>query len=132
MRTRRGHTVGACAAARPPRARIERKAGWMIERPLLLEATRMVATSWTGRPPTGIDRVCHAYARHFGPRAQAVIQHRGVARILSPRDSDDLFALLSDRAGGFRRRFAAFAPRAWAAARSRVDGQGAFYLNVSH
>jgi glycosyltransferase involved in cell wall biosynthesis len=104
----------------------------MIDRPLLLEATRMVATRWTGRSPTGIDRVCDAYARRFGARAQAVIQHRGVARILSPRHTDDLFALLADRAGGFRRRFAAFAPRAWAAARSRVDGQGAFYLNVSH
>jgi glycosyltransferase involved in cell wall biosynthesis len=104
----------------------------MIERPLLLEATRMVATRWTGRSPTGIDRVCHAYARHFGARAQAVIQHRGVARILSPRHSDDLFALLDDGAAGFRRRFAALAPRAWAAARGRVDGRGAFYLNVSH
>jgi glycosyltransferase involved in cell wall biosynthesis len=104
----------------------------MIERPFLFETTRMIATSWAGRSPTGIDRVCHAYLRHFGSRAQAVVQHRGMFRILSARHSDELFAMLGDADAATRPRIAAFALRAWLEGRSRADGNGAVYLNVSH
>ncbi len=104
----------------------------MIERPFLFETTRMIATRWSGKSPTGIDRVCHAYLDHFGPRAQAVVQHRGVFRILSVRHSDELFAMLTDAEGATRRKIAAFALRAWFEGRARADGGGATYLNVSH
>lgn len=104
----------------------------MIERPFLFEATRMIARSWTGKSPTGIDRVCNAYLRHFGPRAQAVVQHRGVSRILSAQHSDELFAMLGDMGGTIRRRMMGFAPRAWVEGVAREDAGGAIYLNVSH
>ena len=41
--------------------------------PLLLDVTRLIWRRWKGRLPTGIDRVCLAYLRHFGGRAQAVV-----------------------------------------------------------
>lgn len=104
----------------------------MIQRPFLFETTRMIATNWAGKSPTGIDRVCHAYLRHFGPRAQAVVQHRGLFRILSARHSDELFAMLEDANGATRPQITGFALRAWGEGRSRGDGGGAIYLNVSH
>ena len=92
----------------------------------------MIATHWAGRSPTGIDRVCQAYLRHFGPRAQAVVQHRGMFRILSARHSDELFAMLGKAQQVTRAKIAAFAMRSWFEGRSRADGEGAVYLNVSH
>ena len=60
---------------------------------ILLDVTRLVSLAWTKRRSTGIDRVCEAYARHFAPRARAVVQHRGVVKVFSRRDSDTLFWL---------------------------------------
>lgn len=104
----------------------------MIKRPFLFEATRMIARVWTGRSPTGIDRVCHAYLHNFGPRSQAVVQHRGVFRILSERHSDELFGMLADANGATRPGIAGLAFRAWAEGRGRSSGGRAIYLNVSH
>lgn len=104
----------------------------MADQPLLLDCTRIVARRWANRQPSGIDRVCDAYLAHFAPRAQAVVQYRGKARILSGRHSQRLFALLTGQEAGFRQRFARFAPRAFAASSSRPQISGATYLNVSH
>src|SRR5690606_4450986 len=68
----------------------------------------------------------------FGPRAQAVVQHRGVVRILSTRHSDELFAMLDDIEGKRRQRIVSLALRAWHEATPHRDSGGAVYLNVSH
>ncbi len=104
----------------------------MIDRPFLLDVSRLVWRSWSRRLPTGIDRVCYAYLQNFAERALAVVQHRGVARVLTPRHSDELFETLQMPDTDFRARLAALAPRALACAPRRIDGQGAFYLNVGH
>ncbi|WP_125945566.1 glycosyltransferase family 1 protein [Sphingomonas sp. ABOLG] len=111
----------ALAAARPPP-----DAG----RALLLDVTRLIACCWTGRLPTGIDRVCYAYLHHYAGRASAVIQHRGFIRVLDRRHTDALFDLLRDRRRGFQARIAAFAPRALAA--GSAPPPGATYVNVGH
>lgn len=98
--------------------------------PLLLDCTRMVATGWSGRMPTGIDRVCDAYRNHFAPQAQAVVQVRGYARVLSPDHSARLFDLLESPGASFRRHFAALASRVLA--RGMAEPNPALYLNVSH
>lgn len=103
-----------------------------IERPYLLDVTRLVARSWTRRLPTGIDRVCYAYLRHFAAKAHLVVQHRGAFRILTQRHSDTLFAMLAGDDAAFRRRLMRFAPKALAAGASGVDGDGMIYINVSH
>lgn len=101
--------------------------------PLLLDCTRMVAQHWLRRMPSGIDRVCDAYARHFAPRAQAVVQVRGRARVLSRGQSERLFDLLQAPGNSFRRSFAALAARACTAGPWRGAGDTkAIYLNVSH
>ena len=108
--------------------------------PVLLDCTRMVATAWAGRMPTGIDRVCDAYRAHFAERAQAVVQVHGCARVLSPGQSARLFDLLDAPAASFRGRFAALAARALATRPGLaqpdhgpgVEPQAALYLNVSH
>ena len=103
-----------------------------MQRPYLFEATRLISRSWTRRLSTGIDRVCYAYLDHFGSRAQAVVQHRGVVRILTPQHSDRLFAMLQAPDADFRSKMMAFGPRAMVSGRSLVDGAGAIYINVSH
>lgn len=104
--------------------------------PVLLDCTRMVATGWSGRMPTGIDRVCEAYRGHFAARAQAVLQVRGRARVLSPGQSARLFDLFDAPGGSFRRRFAALAGRVLATGSAGANGANgagpALYLNVSH
>lgn len=104
----------------------------MADRPFLLDVSRLVWRSWSRRLPTGIDRVCYAYLRNFADRALAVVQHRGIARVLTPRHSDELFAALDLPDSEFQSRLAALAPRALAMAPRRIDGNGAFYLNVGH
>jgi len=102
------------------------------DRPFLLDVTRLIARSWTRRLSTGIDRVCYAYLRHFAARAHAVVQHRGVFRILPQRQSDTLFEMLRDTDTHFRSRMLRFAPGAFASGTSQVDGDGRVYINVSH
>lgn len=104
----------------------------VLQRPLLLDTTRLISRSWTGRRSTGIDRVCNAYFDHFSQRAHAVIQYRGVVRVLDALQSDDLFALLRGPDGAFRRGLARYAPRWFARSRAVIEAQGRVYLNASH
>jgi glycosyltransferase involved in cell wall biosynthesis len=103
-----------------------------ISREFLLDVSRLVWRVWKGRLPTGIDRVCLEYLRHFGPRSQAVVQFRGRIFVLSVADSDALFALLAREREGARRRLMALAPRAWMRARRSPPRAGMIYLNVGH
>lgn len=122
---------------------VERRA--FVPTPVLLDVTRLVATCWTGRRPTGIDRVARAYLDHYRDRALAVVQHRGVVRILREGHSRALFDLLSDGdADGparFRARLVGLALRALPLSRARLpvgrSGRGEsnaqpIYLNVGH
>lgn len=98
--------------------------------PILLDVTRLIWRRWKGRLPTGIDRVALAYLRHFGPRAQAVVQHRRFRRILDRRTSQDLFALLAEPSDHFKRKLVA-------GILTHVGGFGGKgrdrpYLNVGH
>lgn len=103
------------------------------DRSVLLDVTRLVARSWSARQPTGIDRVCYAYLKQFASRALAVIQHRGVVRVLDARRTDRLFELLQGPDRNFRVNFTNFAARALVkGSANQVDGRGMVYLNVSH
>ena len=59
--------------------------------PILLDVTRLIWRRWRGRLPTGVDRVCLAYLRHFGLSAQAVIQHERFRGILDRKASEAAF-----------------------------------------
>jgi glycosyltransferase involved in cell wall biosynthesis len=98
--------------------------------PLLLDVTRLIWRRWKGRLPTGIDRVCLAYLRHFGGRSQAVVQHERFRRILDRQASQDLFALLQ----GSPRHFRTGLPIGFLRHLRGLNGEGheRFYLNVGH
>ena len=104
----------------------------MIEREFLIDVSRLVWRVWTGRLPTGIDRVCLAYLERYGDRAQAVVQRNGVFRILTARESDRLFNLIRQGGTGFRKRLAALLPVVLATSTSRANGNGAIYFNIGH
>lgn len=102
------------------------------ERPFLLDVSRLIWRVWSGRIPTGIDRVCLAYVEHFGSRSRAVVQRSGRQYILSPVCSDALFSLLMGGGKAFRRRFTMLAARALLSGiEKRLEGSIA-YLNVGH
>ena len=98
--------------------------------PFLLDVSRLIWRRWTDRHPTGIDRVCLVYLRHFGPKAQAVIQHRWARRILDRRASSDLFALLEEPGQHFRSNLVRTIVKHVRPFGER--GGGRFYLNVGH
>jgi glycosyltransferase involved in cell wall biosynthesis len=100
------------------------------EAPFLLDATRLIWRRWRGRNPTGIDRVCLAYLRHFADRSQAVVHHERFRRILDREASQELFALLEEPASDFRRRLMAGTLRNLG--RFNGKGKGRLYLNVGH
>lgn len=100
------------------------------DQPILLDVSRLIWRRWTGRLPTGIDRVCLAYLDHFGSRAHAVVQFRGFRRILSRNDSARLFRLLLAGGGFFKLRLVAILAKAAFQRNQRADGQ--IYLNVGH
>lgn len=107
-----------------------------MNQPILLDITRNVRRIWSGATPSGIDRVCDAYAAHFAERAHAVLQLRGRLLVLDRAQSARIFAALNHERAGFRRELArallrrtmtGFGPD-WA------NGSKArpIYLNVSH
>lgn len=104
----------------------------MIQRPFLFDISRLVWRSWSGRLATGIDRVCYAYLNHFSAQSQAVVQYRGVARVLTPEHSDKLFAALLLPDDKFKAHLAALLPAVLAASTGQIDGSGTFYINVGH
>lgn len=100
------------------------------EAPLLLDVTRLIWRRWRGRRATGIDRVCLAYLRQFSGRAQAVIHHRYLRRILDRDSSRELFDILREPPERFR-------PALLLAALRRLGGRscsgdGRLYLNIGH
>lgn len=98
--------------------------------PVLFDATRLIWRRWARREPTGVDRVCLAYLEHFGPRAQAVINHRRFRAILDSRASAVLFEMLLNPPRRFRTSFVQAA--AFYGASSGCSGRGRVYLNVGH
>lgn len=99
---------------------------------VLLDVTRLVARSWTGRHATGIDRVCLAYLRHFRSHALAVVQHRGLVRVLSAGESAALFDLLDAPGRGSRTRIARLLSAALMTRALPEPIAGAAYLNIGH
>lgn len=102
--------------------------------PVLLDVSRLIWRAWRGQLPTGIDRACLAYVRHYGDRALAVVQRGGVTRVLDRRASAALFALLTARPASYRRDVVRLLAPLF------LFGAGAFrgslrslvYLNVGH
>ncbi|MDE2435259.1 MAG: glycosyltransferase family 4 protein [Sphingomonadales bacterium] len=100
-------------------------------RSLVLDVSRLIWRVWTGRLPTGIDKVCLAYLDHFGPRSLAMIQRGRFRCVLDPVLSDQLFALLGVGGTGFRRKLIALLA-AMPLHRYRDSLAGKIYLNVGH
>lgn len=99
---------------------------------VLIDLSRLVWRMWTGRLPTGIDRVCLAYARHYAGRARAVVQKGPVRLVLSKPDTARLIELLDGGVAGFRGGLLGLAPAALLRARTRPPSRGMLYLNIGH
>lgn len=104
----------------------------MQQRDLLLDVTRLVWRVWSGRLPTGIDRVCLAYLEHYAPRALAVVQRQELRLVLSAKHSAELFALLRTGGPGFRRRLTTLLAAAALSGKPRQSTRGWTYLNIGH
>lgn len=96
----------------------------------LFDASRLIWRKWTGRLPTGIDRVCLAYLERYAGQALAVVQRKELRTILSASLSQRLFKLLLSDRNGFRRNVTALL--AAAATNSSARGDGRVYLNIGH
>ncbi|WP_174297878.1 glycosyltransferase family 4 protein [Sphingomonas bacterium] len=99
---------------------------------MLIDVSRLIWRGWSGRLPTGIDRVCLAYLARFGEGARAVIQWNGRRIVLAAIDSRRLTAVLLAGGPRFRGRLVAVLGRALAGAVAARPRRGQFYLNIGH
>ena len=104
----------------------------MNDRDILIDVSRLIWRLWSGRLPTGVDRVCLAYVEYFGRRARAVMQRGARRYVLTDRHSDQLFRMLTDQPPRFRREFVSLVARGIPSARERPRRPGMIYLNVGH
>ncbi len=101
------------------------------ERPYLIDVSRLIWRRWAGLKPTGIDRVCLAYLRHYGARAQAVVQRDECFWTFNPASSDRLFNALLGSGRGVRR--AIVTSIAGGILRGNAaPGDRRFYFNLGH
>lgn len=99
---------------------------------ILIDVSRLAGRLLKGRLPTGIDRVSLAYIAHFADRAQAMVRIGGRTMVLSPGESQRLFACLVDRPAGFKRVIVGVVARAFFTF-TRVRGlSNAFMFNTGH
>jgi glycosyltransferase involved in cell wall biosynthesis len=61
------------------------------DKPVFLDITRLLYRMLRGMRPTGVDRVCLAYAQHFRERARAMVIWNGAALAFSAPASIALF-----------------------------------------
>lgn len=101
-------------------------------RAFLLDVSRLIWRLWSGRLPTGIDRVCLEYVRQFASRSFAVVRLRGRTFVLSAPDSDRLFSLMLQCGARLRLSLIAAALRALVRTRGSPPAHGMIYLNVGH
>jgi glycosyltransferase involved in cell wall biosynthesis len=101
-----------------------------VQGDLLIDISRLLSRLAQGHLPTGVDRVCLAYADHWGHRARAVVQKGSWRRILSPSSSQELFGILREPQPHFRRRVNRAITRALVPPWPSQDAAGkpAFYL----
>jgi glycosyltransferase involved in cell wall biosynthesis len=98
---------------------------------LLIDVSRLVGRLAKGRLPTGIDRVCLAYVERFAPAAQAVLQWKGLRRVLPGPESGELFSLVTGPSIAFLPRVARLIAGASLSPAAAFPGP-AFYVNVGH
>lgn len=105
------------------------------ERSFVFDVTRLIWRTWTGRLPTGIDKVCLAYVRQYGSRSLAFVQRGDLRLVLDAASSDALFALFEQGGNTIRRRIVTILARAIikaATARGKAALAGKIYLNIGH
>lgn len=100
--------------------------------PVLLDVTRIIAHCWAGRQATGIDRVCFAYMRQFRNQSCAVVQHRGLIRILGAPESAEMFDLLEGPSRRFRVRITRLLAAALVGRAACAPHEEKAYLNIGH
>jgi glycosyltransferase involved in cell wall biosynthesis len=99
--------------------------------PVLLDVSRLVWRTWAGKLPTGIDRTCLAYVRHFYGRAQAVVQRGGATLVLSEVASARLFdVLMAPDNRAKRNLIGSLAAGLLLSGKASLAGR--IYLNVGH
>ena len=100
--------------------------------PIFLDVTRLLYRLTRGRMPTGVDRVCLAYVRHFHHRAQAMMIWGGIAVGWSPSASMALFDRLVGWEDGERPASLGNTLRAALKWPPRAVPAGSWVLNMGH
>ena len=100
--------------------------------PLLIDIGRLIWRGWSGRLPTGIDRVCLAYVAHYCARADAVIQWKGRRIVLAGADAERVMTLLLAGGSVSRRGLMAALARAVPRALTAKPRPRQIYFNIGH
>lgn len=100
---------------------------------MLFDVSRMLWRAWGGQHPTGIDRACLAYIKHYRNDALAVLQRGGFTHVMGKVASAELFDLLLSHPKSFRRKLTGVLVRSFVKLEKPLHKTGRpLYLNVSH
>jgi glycosyltransferase involved in cell wall biosynthesis len=99
---------------------------------MLIDVTRLVTRLIKRRAPTGIDRVCLAYVRRYGPLARATLRRGRFGVTLPKSTSNQLFSLLREWKGQSASGMADEVAEVVALPESVRGPVGSLLLNVGH
>jgi glycosyltransferase involved in cell wall biosynthesis len=101
-----------------------------VKHNIKIDVTRLLGRFMDGRLPTGVDRVCLAYIRHYGCRAHAVVRWAGRANVMPKAESEGLFQWLQSPASNLQayRTVVKGILRGW----PLQSIKGCFLLNTGH
>lgn len=103
-----------------------------VTKEVVIDVTRLVGRRMQGRLPTGVDRVCLEYVRHFEQRAVAVIRYKRRWFEFSRADSSRLFQELFQPSRWFRWWVRWLVLAAHYRVSRRQSGGPRFYFNTDH
>jgi glycosyltransferase involved in cell wall biosynthesis len=99
---------------------------------LLIDVTRLVGRLVKRRLPTGIDRVCLAYARQYAPVARAVLKKGPFGTILPRSSSRHLFSALLAPHEDFSRNIAGIVAKSLWLPPAEGGSSRPILLNIGH
>ncbi|MDG5973310.1 D-inositol-3-phosphate glycosyltransferase [Sphingomonas paucimobilis] len=98
----------------------------------LIDISRLIWRLWSGRLPTGIDRVCLAYIDHFGGDADLLLQWKGRYAVFTGKDAQHLLNLLKNHHPNFQRQMVKALVHMLPRACVTPPKAGYIYLNIGH
>lgn len=105
-----------------------------MQKPVLIDVTRLLLRIIKGKNATGVDRVCLAYIDYFSKNAQAILAWKSKVTVLDKKTSEQLFHLLLNNPKQKSRNFwiHTLVKSMFLTPNHLGNYEGCFYFNINH